>query len=227
MISYRNVTKIYSDKSIALRDVSFDVAKGEFVSVVGKSGAGKTTLLKLLVAEERPTQGEVIFEQLSVHKLRTSLLPQLRRNIGVVFQDYKLLNSKTAYENVAYVMEVMGLPEETIARDVKEVMEIVGLSERATHYPTQLSGGEKQRVAIARALIHRPSVIVADEPTGNLDPYHTRDIVRLLLKINELGTTVVLATHNKEIVNRLGRRVVTLSEGKLVRDEKEGKFIVL
>jgi len=227
MISYRNVTKIYSDKSIALRDVSFDVAKGEFVSVVGKSGAGKTTLLKLLVAEERPTQGEVIFEQLSVHKLRTSLLPQLRRNIGVVFQDYKLLNSKTAYENVAYVMEVMGLPEETIARDVKEVMEIVGLSERATHYPTQLSGGEKQRVAIARALIHRPSVIVADEPTGNLDPYHTRDIVRLLLKINELGTTVVLATHNKEIVNRLGRRVLTLSEGQLIRDEKEGKFIVV
>lgn len=227
MISYRNVSKIYSDTSIALRDVSFDVERGEFISIVGKSGAGKTTLLKLLLAEERPTRGEVIFDQLSVHKLRPSHLWQLRRSIGMIFQDYKLLASKTAYENVAYVMEVMGLDEEAIKRDVKEVLEIVGLSERATHYPAQLSGGEKQRVAIARALIHRPSCIVADEPTGNLDPYHTRDIVRLLVKINDLGTTVVLATHNKEVVNRLGRRVITLSEGKLVRDEKQGKFIVL
>ena len=227
MISWRNVTKIYSDTSVALRDVSFDVAKGEFVSVVGKSGAGKTTLLKLLLAEERPTRAEVIFEELVVHMLRPSHLPQLRRSIGVIFQDYKLLESKTAHENVAYVMEVMGFPEETIARDVAEVLGIVGLTERATHYPMQLSGGEQQRVAIARALIHRPSVIVADEPTGNLDPYHTRDIMRLLLRINELGTTVILATHNKEIVNRLGRRVITLSEGQLVRDEKEGKFIVL
>ncbi|MEK7542350.1 MAG: cell division ATP-binding protein FtsE [Patescibacteria group bacterium] len=227
MISYRNVTKIYPDKSVALQNITFDVGKGEFVSVVGKSGAGKTTLLKLLLAEERPTQGEVLFDQLAVHELSSSHLPQLRRSIGMVFQDYKLLQSKTAYENVAYVMEVMGLDEETIQRDVKEVLEIVGLSERASHYPSQLSGGEKQRVAIARALIHRPSCIVADEPTGNLDPYHTRDIVRLLVKINELGTTVLLATHNKEIVNRLGRRVLTLVEGKLVRDEKEGKFIVM
>lgn len=227
MISYRNVTKIYPDKSVALQNITFDVQKGEFVSVVGKSGAGKTTLLKLLLAEERPTQGEVLFDQLVVHQLRSSDLPQLRRSIGMIFQDYKLLRSKTAYENIAYVMEVMGLDEETIERDVREVLEIVGLGERANHYPFQLSGGEKQRVAIARALIHRPSVIMADEPTGNLDPYHARDIVRLLLKINELGTTVLLATHNKEIVNRLGRRVLTLSEGKLVRDEKEGKFIVL
>ena len=227
MISYRNVTKIYSDTSIALQDVTFEVQKGEFVSLVGKSGAGKTTLLKLLLAEERPTQGEVVFEQLFVHQLSHGDLSQLRRSIGVVFQDYKLLNSKTAYENVAYVMEVMGLDEETIARDVKEVLEIVGLTERASHHPFQLSGGEKQRVAIARALIHRPSLIVADEPTGNLDPYHTRDIIRLLLKINELGTTVLLATHDKEIVNRLGRRVLTLEAGQLVRDEKEGKFIVL
>jgi len=227
MISYRNVTKIYSDTSIALQDVTFEVQKGEFVSLVGKSGAGKTTLLKLLLAEERPTHGEVVFEKLFVHQLSHADLPQLRRSIGVVFQDYKLLNSKTAYENVAYVMEVMGLGEETIARDVKEVLQIVGLTERASHHPYQLSGGEKQRVAIARALIHRPSLIVADEPTGNLDPYHTRDIIRLLLKINELGTTVLLATHNKEIVNRLGRRVLTLEAGQLVRDEKEGKFIVL
>jgi len=227
MIRYRNVTKIYPDNSVALRDVSFDVQHGEFVSVVGKSGAGKTTLLKLLLAEERPTKGEVLFEELSVHQLRPSDLPQLRRNIGMVFQDYKLLNSKTAYENVAYVMEVMGLDEETIARDVQEVLEIVGLEDRVHHYPLQLSGGEKQRVAIARALIHRPRVIVADEPTGSLNPYHTRDIIRLLLRINELGTTVILATHNKEIVNRLERRVLTLVEGRLVRDEKQGKFIVV
>ncbi len=227
MISYRNVTKIYSGKDVALEDVSFDIAKGEFVSLVGKSGAGKTTLLRLLLAEERPTQGQVMFDELVVHTLRSSHLLQLRRSIGMIFQDYKLLNSKTAYENVAYVMEVLGLGEETIARDVKEVLEIVGLSDRAGHYPSQLSGGEKQRVAIARALIHRPRVIVADEPTGNLDPYHTLDIVRLLLKINELGTTVLLATHNKEIVNRIGRRVLTLADGKLVRDEQEGKFIVL
>mgnify|MGYP001563016230 CR=1 FL=1 len=170
MIRYRNVTKIYPDDSVALRDVTFDVQNGEFVSVVGKSGAGKTTLLKLLLAEERPTKGEVLFEELSVHQLRPSDLPQLRRSIGMVFQDYKLLQSKTAYENVAYVMEVMGLDEKTIARDVQEVLEIVGLEDRAHHYPFQLSGGEKQRVAIARALIHRPRVIVADEPTGNLDP---------------------------------------------------------
>ncbi|OHA64495.1 MAG: cell division ATP-binding protein FtsE [Candidatus Wildermuthbacteria bacterium RIFCSPLOWO2_01_FULL_48_29] len=227
MISYRNVTKIYPDQSVALRNVSFDIKKGEFVSLVGKSGAGKTTLLKLLLAEERPTEGEVLFDDLLVHQLSPSSLPVLRRNIGMVFQDYKLLNSKTAYENVAYVMEVMGLEEDTIARDVREVLEIVGLGERAHHYPFQLSGGEKQRVAIARALIHRPNCIVADEPTGNLDPYHTRDIIRLLLKINELGTTVILATHNKEIVNRIGRRVLTLVEGQLVRDEEEGKFIVV
>ncbi|MBI2098050.1 MAG: cell division ATP-binding protein FtsE [Candidatus Wildermuthbacteria bacterium] len=227
MISYRNVTKIYPDQSVALRNVSFDVKKGEFVSVVGKSGAGKTTLLKLLLAEERPTEGEVLFDEILVHQLHPSQLPELRRNIGMVFQDYKLLNSKTAYENVAYVMEVMGLEEDTIVRDVGEVLEIVGLGERAHHYPFQLSGGEKQRVAIARALIHRPSCIVADEPTGNLDPYHTRDIIRLLQKINELGTTVILATHNKEIVNRIGRRVLTLVEGQLVRDEEHGKFIVV
>jgi len=227
MISYYNVSKIYPDRSVALQDITFTIEKGEFVSLVGKSGAGKTTLLKLLLAEERPTQGEVVFDQLAVHQLSSSHLPQLRRHIGMVFQDYKLLQSKTAYENVAYVMEVMGLDEETIHRDVNEVLEIVGLSERAHHYPAQLSGGEKQRVAIARALIHRPSCIVADEPTGNLDPYHTRDIVRLLMKINELGTTVLLATHNKEIVNRLGRRVLTLVDGQLVRDEKQGKFIVV
>jgi cell division transport system ATP-binding protein len=226
MIRYREVSKIYPDRSIALRDVSFDIAKGEFVSVVGKSGAGKTTLLKLLLAEEKPTHGQVFFDDLSVHEITNSHLPILRRSIGMVFQDYKLLESKTAYENVAYVMEVLGLDEKTITRDVTEVLAIVGLEDRADHYPKQLSGGEKQRVAIARALTHRPYVIVADEPTGNLDPYHTREIVDLLLKINELGTTVLLATHNRDIVNRLNGRVLTLAEGRLTRDDAQGKFVL-
>jgi cell division transport system ATP-binding protein len=226
MISYTRVTKVYPDKSIALRDITFHIKKGEFVTLVGKSGAGKTTILKLLLGEEKPTQGEILFDNLAVHDIRSSHLPELRRSIGMVFQDYKLLDSKTAYANVAYVMEVMGLQEETIARDVAEVLEIVGLTERSNHYPTQLSGGEKQRVAIARALIHRPSVIVADEPTGNLDPYHSREIVDLLLKINELGTTVLLATHDREIVNRLQRRVLTIVEGRLTRDDPHGKFVL-
>lgn len=226
MIKYKEVTKIYPGKSIAVRDISFDIAKGEFVSLVGKSGSGKTTLLKLLLAEERPTQGQVFFETLAVHQIHPSHLPELRRSIGMVFQDYKLLESKTAAENVAYVMEVMGLDEETIKRDVQEVLEIVELTDRASHYPAQLSGGEKQRVAIARALINRPYLIVADEPTGNLDPYHSREIIDLLLKINELGTTVLLATHDREIVNRVRKRVLTLVEGRLTRDDAHGKFIL-
>ena len=226
MINFQKVTKAYSSSSIALSDVSFEVKQGEFVSLVGKSGAGKTTLLKLLLAEERPTQGNVFFEDQDVARIPPSQLPHLRRKIGTVFQDYKLLHSKTAYENIAYVMEVMGAADQEIARDVAGVLEIVGLLPRAHHYPMQLSGGEKQRVAIARALIHRPEVIVADEPTGNLDPYHTADIIRLLVKINELGTTVLLATHNKEVINHLGKRVITLEEGRVVRDEERGKFIL-
>ena len=226
MISFQKVTKAYSPSLIALSDVSFEVKSGEFISLVGKSGAGKTTLLKLLLAEERPTKGAVFFEDQDVAQIPVSQLPHLRRKIGTVFQDYKLLHSKTAYENIAYVMEVMGAADREIARDVSGVLQVVGLLSRSYHYPVQLSGGEKQRVAIARALIHRPEVIVADEPTGNLDPYHTADIIRLLVKINELGTTVILATHNKEVINHLGKRVITLEEGKVVADEERGKFIL-
>jgi len=196
------------------------------MSLVGKSGAGKSTLLELFLREEFPSEGRVLFQGDDVHKISDSLLPAFRRKVGAVFQDYKLLQNKTAYENVAYVMEVMGAQEEDIVRDVSEVLEIVGLLERAHHYPTQLSGGEKQRVAIARALIHRPDVIIADEPTGNLDLYHTRDIIGLLVKINELGTTIILATHNREVINRLGKRVITLDAGKLIRDEERGKFMI-
>lgn len=226
MLKFEKITKIYPPHTIALDDVSFDIKSKEFICLVGKSGAGKTTLLKLLLVEEKPTQGRIFFDDQDVHKIKPEELPWLRRKIGAVFQDYKLLPLKTAYENIAYAMEVVGASDLEIARDVNEVLEIVGLTDKADNFPAQLSGGEKQRVAIARALIHRPEVILADEPTGNLDPYHTLDITRLLLKINELGTTVILATHNKEIINSLGKRVVTLQDGKIIRDEAEGRFVL-
>jgi cell division transport system ATP-binding protein len=226
LIKFQKVSKIYPPNSVALKDISFSITEGEFVSLVGKSGAGKSTLLELFLREEWPSEGRVLFGEQDVHQIPDSLLPEFRRRVGVVFQDYRLLPQKTAYENIAYVMEVIGAAPEDIARDVPEVLEIVGLLERAHHYPAQLSGGEKQRVAIARSLIHRPDVIIADEPTGNLDPYHTRDIIGLLVKINELGTTIILATHNKEVINRLGKRVITLDEGKLIRDEERGRFVI-
>ncbi|OIP75189.1 MAG: cell division ATP-binding protein FtsE [Parcubacteria group bacterium CG2_30_36_18] len=231
MVKFKNVTKIYSNHSgvspiMALEDISFEVKEKEFVSIVGRSGAGKTTLLKLLLAEEKPTQGQIFFDDKNVNNLESGELPQLRRKIGAVFQDYKLLSSKTTYENISYVMEVIGASNEEIFRDVPKILEIVGLENRANNFPAELSGGEKQRVAIARAIAHRPEVILADEPTGNLDPYNTLDIIRLLLKIQEIGTTVILATHNKEIINRLGKRVITLEKGKIIRDEERGRFIL-
>ncbi|MBM3257845.1 MAG: cell division ATP-binding protein FtsE [Candidatus Nealsonbacteria bacterium] len=226
MIKFESVNKIYPPNTIALNDVSFEISPKEFVCLVGKSGAGKTTLLKLLMAEERPSSGKVFFDNQEVQAIASEHLPYLRRKIGAVFQDYRLLPSKTAYENVAYAMETIGASDEEISRDVAEVLDIVGLKDKACNFPAQLSGGERQRVAIARALIHRPEVILADEPTGNLDPYNTLDIIRLLLKINEFGTTVVLSTHNREVVNSLAKRAITLNEGKIIRDEKIGRFIL-
>lgn len=229
MISFQNVTKIYHSGSkpiTALQNISFEVKPKEFVSIVGRSGAGKTTLFRLLLAEERPTKGKIFFDGMDVHEINFKDLPKLRRKIGAVFQDYKLLSSKTAYENIAYVLGIMGRSNQEIVSDVSKVLEIVELSDRAHNFPAELSGGEKQRVAIARSFIHRPQVILADEPTGNLDPYHTQDIIHLLLKVHELGTTVILATHNKEMINSLGKRVVTLEEGRIVRDEEEGRFIL-
>ena len=231
MISIKNISKIYPSKSgekqtVALDNISFEITRPEFVSVVGKSGAGKTTLLKLILAEESPTQGKILFDGIDVHKIKKSHLSCLRQRIGVVFQDYKLFPFKTIYENVAYVMEVMGAEEKEINRDVFQILELVGLADRVNNFPAELSGGEKQRAAIARALIHRPEVILADEPTGNLDPYNASDIVRLLNKIYEFGTTIVLATHNKGVINSLGKRVITLDEGKVIKDEKRGRFIL-
>ncbi len=224
MIRFQNITKIYSPDITALEDISFKVEKKEFVSIVGKSGAGKTTLLKLFLVQERPSRGKIFFDNQDVHKIPPPKLPQYRRRIGSIFQDYKLFPNKTAYENVAYVLEVTGASDLEIARDVPQVLEIVGLSHRYSNFPPELSGGERQRVAIARALIHRPDVLLADEPTGNLDPYHTRDIIQLLLRINEMGTTVILATHNKGVVNTLSKRVITLEKGIIVRDDKKGRF---
>ena len=226
MIRFENVSKIYLPDTVALKNISFGVEKKEFVSIVGKSGAGKTTLLKLLLASEKPSQGKIFFGGRDISEMGSEEIPEHRKRIGAVFQDYKLLDSKNAYENIVYIMEVLGKSDEEIVRDVPKVLDIVGLTERADHFPAELSAGERQRAAIARALIHRPEVILADEPTGNLDPYNTSEIIRLLLKINELGTTIILATHNKEIINSLGRRVITLDQGKLVRDEKEGRFIL-
>ena len=226
MIKFENITKIYPPNTVALKDVSFEIKEKEFICLVGKSGAGKTTLLKILLAREEPTKGKAFFEDQDVHEIKPNELPEFRKRIGSVFQDYKLLPSKTTYENVAYIMEVLGRSDEEISRDVPKVLEIVGLTERANHFPAQLSAGEHQRAAIARALIHRPDVILADEPTGNLDPYNTSDIIRLLLKINELGTTIILSTHNKEIINSLGKRVISLEEGRVIRDEPEGRFIL-
>jgi len=226
IIAFENTSKVYNSHSAALNNVSFSIRKGEFVSLAGKSGAGKTTILKLLIAEEKPTKGRVLFNGQDVHKLSGHYLPVLRRKIGMVFQDYKLLPNRSAFENAAYAMEVAGMSDKDIKRDVSQVLEIVGLTSRADNFPAALSGGEKQRVAIARALVQRPEIIVADEPTGNLDPINTWEIIKLLLKINELGTTVLLATHNKEIVDFLEKRVIILDEGRVVRDEKKGKYIL-
>ncbi len=230
MIIFQNVSKIYKNnnhKSIALEDATFSINPKEFVSIVGKSGAGKSTIIKLLIGEEKPSKGRIIFASHDVNKLKHKDLPHLRRHVGVIFQDFRLLNNKNAYENVAFALEVAGRPEKDIEEFVPQVLEMVGLQDKMSNFPRELSGGEKQRVAIARAMINHPDVVVADEPTGNLDPVNTWEIIRLLQKINELGTTVVLATHNREIVNHLDRRVISLDKGRVIRDEEKGKYILV
>jgi len=230
MITFQNVSKIYGNNShqmVALEDANFVINQGEFVSVVGKSGAGKSTIIKLLIGEEKPTKGRVIFSQYDISKLKSWELPQLRRHIGVIFQDFRLLPNKTAYENVAFALETAGRSQEEIREFVPQAMKMVGLENKISNFPKELSGGEKQRVAIARAMINHPDVIIADEPTGNLDPINAAEIIKLLLKINELGTTVILATHNKDIVNDLNKRVINLENGRVIRDEEKGKYILV
>jgi cell division transport system ATP-binding protein len=225
MIEFKKVWKIYNKDTTVLEDVTVSIAAGEFVSLVGMSGAGKSTMVKLLIGEEQPTRGTVRFDGIVVHELPRRELPLLRRRIGTVFQDFRLLPKLTAQENVAFAMQVAGRIRDEIDRDVPQVLELVGLGKRMKNFPHELSGGEKQRVAIARALINHPDVIIADEATGNLDPVNTWEIVQLLLKINELGTTIILATHDKEIVNTLDRRVISLDKGKVTRDEAHGRYI--
>ncbi len=226
MISFHNVSKVYNNHLVALENVNFTIKSTEFVSVVGRNGAGKSTIIKLLIGEEKPSKGRVFFGDCEVNKLKPVDLSQLRRKIGIVFQDFRLLATKNAYENIAFALEVEGRTQAEIDSFVPQILDIVGLSRHAYNFPHELSGGEKQRVAIARAMIHRPEVLVADEPTGNLDPINSAEIVKLLLKINELGTTVILVTHNKDIVNSLDRRVISLDNGKIIRDEEKGKFIL-
>lgn len=226
MISFQNVSKVYNNHSVALENINLSINPNEFVSIVGRNGAGKSTLIKLLIGEEKPSKGRVIFGPYEVNKLKSQELPALRRQIGIVFQDFRLLPVKNAYENIAFALEVEGRPESEIEEFVPQVLDMVGLTDRSYNFPHELSGGEKQRVAIARAMIHRPAVIVADEPTGNLDPLHAAEIIKLLLKINELGTTIILVTHNKEVVNNLNRRVISLDNGKIIRDEEKGKYVL-
>ena len=224
MINLHGVTKKYNRDTVALHNVTLGIDAGEFVSIVGQSGTGKTTLVKLLIAEERPTNGEVSVGGWDITRIRQSEVPLLRRQIGVIFQDFKLLPKKTTAENVAFALEVAGEGAHRIREIVPRVLDIVGLGSKARNFPHELSGGEQQRVAIARSLVHRPKILVADEPTGNLDTINTHEIIEILKKINAFGTTIVFVTHNREIVNHLNRRVITLRDGSVVSDEEQGKY---
>ena len=226
MIYFDKVSKIYPDNSVALQDISFSIEPKEFVSIVGQSGAGKTTLLKMFLAEEKPTEGTIFFESSDIHKLRKSEINEFRRKVGVVFQDFRLLPYKTVYENIAFAMEASGKTDEEIESDVPHVLDLVDLGKKIWNFPGELSGGEKQRVAIARAIVNQPDVIIADEPTGNLDPINTYDIIQILKKINDLGTTIVLTTHNKGVIDSIGRRVITMQDGRVIKDDPDGKYIL-
>ena len=226
MIKFQKVTKIYSPNIVVLQDVSFEVKEGEFVSIVGKSGAGKTTLIRMILGLEQPTYGDVFFDGQNINDAGSAKLQKIRRRIGGIYQDYKLLPAKTVYENVAYVMAASGRKNTDISNEVPKLLEIIGLQEKLDNFPSELSGGEQQRLAIARALVNYPDVILADEPTGNLDPYNTYEVISLLEKINLAGKTVILSTHDREIINKLGKRVITIEQGIIVRDEERGRFII-
>ncbi len=226
MIEFAQVSKIYDNRFVALEDVSFTIEEGEFVSIVGHSGAGKTTITRLLLGEEKPTSGSVYMDSVDVARLSSAKIVSLRRRIGTVFQDYKLLPSRTAYENIAFAMEAAGKTDEEIANDIPHVLDLVDLADKSDHFPRQLSGGEKQRLAIARAIINQPDLIIADEPTGNLDPLNTNEVIQILKKINDLGTTIILTTHDPNIVESIGKRVITVEGGTIKRDVKKGKYIL-
>lgn len=232
MIYFDQVSKKYngnsngSVNSVALDGITFSVEPSEFVSIVGHSGAGKTTLVKMLLAEDKPTEGRVFFGSTDIHELGKKELNEYRRQVGVVFQDFRLLPHKTAYENIAFAMEAAGRPDEEIDSDVPHVLELVDLEDKMRNFPKELSSGECQRIAIARAIINQPHVLVADEPTGNLDPINTDDIIQILQKINDLDTTVLLTTHNKDVIDSLQKRVITMEKGRVVKDDPHGKYVL-
>lgn len=224
MITLKNVTKEYDKGNIGLTDVSLDVEKGEFVFIVGKSGSGKTTLMKLLQKELESTSGQIIVNGQNYKELKRRELPKLRRQMGMVFQDFRLLKDRTIFENVAFAQQVVEVPHRYIKRQVENMLEMVGLKDRMNAFPNELSGGEQQRVAIARALVNHPVLLLADEPTGNLDPVTAKEIMELLSEINKSGTTVLVVTHNKELVNEMGKRVILIEDGHIEQDEIRGSY---
>lgn len=224
MINFKNVTVVYDKDIVGLDNVSFKINDGEFVFLVGKTGAGKSSAIKLLTGEIKPTSGDVIIDGIVVNALKRSKIPYLRRAQGVVFQDFRLLPNKTVYENVAFAMEIIGKSKKEIKRKVPKILELVGLDERANNYPNEISGGEQQRVSIARALVNSPSLIIADEPTGNLDVETSNEVMSLFDKINKMGTTIVMVTHSEKIVNDMQKRVIQLDGGVVVRDEERGVY---
>ncbi|MBI2589684.1 cell division ATP-binding protein FtsE [Candidatus Berkelbacteria bacterium] len=232
MIELQHIAKTYvrtsgsRTRAIAVDDINIEIAKGEFVSIVGPSGAGKSTLIRLLIAEEKPDHGKILIAERDITLLQPRELPYYRRKVGVVFQDFKLLPAKTVWENIAFALEVSDISTAEIRERVPKILTLVGLADKGENYPHELSGGEKQRVAIARAMIHSPRILIADEPTGNLDPATTGEIIELLERINRSGTTVLLATHNKEVVNNLKRRVIAMEHGRIVSDEKIGRYVL-
>jgi len=224
MIEFRNVAKIYEDKTVALKNINLTIKKGEFVFLVGPSGSGKSTIIKLLIREISASSGSIFVAGRNISNLKFSRVPQLRRNIGSVFQDFKLLPNKTVFENIAFALEVIGKPSYMIKVQVPQVLKLVGLEHKLVSYPHQLSAGEQQRVSIARAFVNRPPILLADEPTGNLDPVNSDGIMKLLSRINLIGTTVAMATHDRSIVNSMRRRVIELEEGEVIRDQKRGVY---
>jgi cell division transport system ATP-binding protein len=224
MIRCDHVTKAYKDSVVALDDISVEIGKGEFVFLVGPSGSGKSTFLRLVLKEEEPTKGAIFVAGKNIKTLSTWKVPYLRRNIGTVFQDFKLLPDKTVFDNVAFALEVIGKPKHTIDTRVPEILDLVGLGDKLTNFPDELSGGEQQRVSIARAFVNRPLILLADEPTGNLDPATSVDIMKLLDRINRTGTTVIMATHDNAIVDAMRRRVIELESGKVIRDQSRGVY---
>ncbi len=226
MIELRNITKTYPNGTVAVKNVSLHIKPGEFVSLVGPSGTGKTTIVKMLVAEERPTKGKIILGGWDITRIKTAHVPLLRRQIGVVFQDFKLLEKKTVYENVAFALEVAGYLQKQIREIIPQILKLVGIDDKSDAFPDELSGGQQQRVSIARALAHRPKILIADEPTGNLDAVNTREIIDLLEKINKFKTTVMLVTHNREVVNSLKKRVIAMQDGAIIYDKPRGRYVL-